>query len=69
MTAVKRSVKGTKKIVGRTKKDYVITACFYIILALVAAICLFPFLHPKGYRQELLTQERPHLCGHPGNRW
>ena len=39
MTAVKRSVKGTKKIVGRTKKDYVITACFYIILALVAAIC------------------------------
>ena len=45
MTAVKRSVKGTKKIVGRTKKDYVITACFYIILALVAAICLFPFLH------------------------
>ena len=45
MTVVKRSVKGTKKIVGRTKKDYVITACFYIILALVAAICLFPFLH------------------------
>ena len=45
MTAVKRRVKGTKKIVGRTKKDYVITACFYIILALVAAICLFPFLH------------------------